>query len=87
MSQLLDKYPSSTAKGVGIEDLPYLVLDDTLFLSPFLLSQPIFDIILDSSSIPLRLAPLALENLRRIKPNRINEFLSYEANMSKEFVE
>lgn len=87
MSQPTNRYPSLVAKGVGIDDLQYLVLEDTIFTSPFTLSQPTFDTILDNSSIPLRLAPLAPENLIWIKPNRINEFISYEANMSKEFVD
>lgn len=87
MSQLSDRYPSSTAEGVRLEDLSYLVPDDTLFSSPFPSSQPSFNTTLDNSSAPRPLAPPAPENLRRIKPNRINEYLSYEANMSKEFVE
>lgn len=87
MSQLSDRYPSSTAEGVRLEDLLYLVPDDTLFSSPFPSSQPLFNITLDNSSASRPLAPPAPENLRRIKPDRINEYLSYEANMSKEFVE
>lgn len=61
MSQLSDRFPSSTAEGVGIEDLPYLVPDDTLFSSPFPSSQPTFDTTLDNSSVSLRLAPPAPE--------------------------
>jgi hypothetical protein len=87
MSQLLDRYPSSTAEGVRLEDLSYLVPDDTLFLSLFLSSQPLLNITLDNSSAPRPLAPPAPENLQQIKPDRINEYLSYEANISKEFVE
>lgn len=87
MSQLSDRYPSSTVKGVGIEDLLYLVPDDTFFLSPIPSSQPSFNTTLDNSSVPQRLAPPTLETFRRIKPDRINVYLSYEANMSKEFVE
>ncbi|KAJ5249390.1 hypothetical protein N7524_011706 [Penicillium chrysogenum] len=84
MSQLSDRYPSSTAEGVGIEDLSYLVPDDTFFSSPFPSSQPSLNTTLDNSSIPPQLALPAPENLRRIKPDRINEYLSYEANMRGE---
>lgn len=87
MSQLSDRYPSSTAKGVRLEDLSYLVPDDTLFSSLFPSSQPSFNTTLDNSSAPQPLAPPALENLQQIKPDQINEYLSYEANMSKEFME
>lgn len=87
MSQLSDRDPSSTAEGVGIDDLPYLVPDDTFFSSPFLPSQPSLNTTLDNCSIPQQLAPTVPETLQRIKPDRINEYLSYEAKMSKEFIE
>lgn len=87
MSQLSHRYSSSIAEGVGIEDLPYLIPDDTLSSSPLPSSQPTFDTTFDSSSVRLRLATLAPENLQQIKPDRISEFILYEASMSKEFVE
>ncbi|KAJ5264515.1 hypothetical protein N7505_007308, partial [Penicillium chrysogenum] len=69
------------------KDLSYLVPEDTFFSSPFPSSQPSFNTTLDNSSVPQRLALPAPEALRRIKADRINEYVLCEANMSKEFVE
>lgn len=82
MSQTSDVYPSSVIEGVGIDELQYLIPDDTPFTSPFLSSQPTFDTTLDTP----RRVPLAPESLTRIKPDRVNQFLLYEDKMSKEFV-
>jgi hypothetical protein len=86
MSQTSDIYPSSAIEGVGIDDLQYLVPDDTPSTSLFPSSQLTFNTTLDTLLIPPRTVPLAPENLTRIKPDRVNEFLLYEDKMSKEFV-
>lgn len=82
MSQASNVYPSSVIEGVRIDELQYLIPDDTTFTSPLLSSQPTFDTTLNTP----RRAPLVPESLTRIRPDRVNEFLLYEDKMSKEFV-
>jgi hypothetical protein len=86
MSQTSDIYSSSVIEGVGIDKLQYLIPDDTLFTSPFPSSQLTLDTIHDPSSISSQTVPLAPESLKRIKLNRVNEFLLYEDKMSKDFI-
>lgn len=82
ISQTSDMYPSSVIEGVGIDELQYLIPDDTSFISLFPSSQLTFDIIINTP----RRVPLAPESLTRIQPDRVNQFLLYEDKISKEFV-
>lgn len=70
-------------EGVGIDELQYLIPDDTSFTSPLPSSQLTLNTTLHTPSIPSQTTPPAPERLTRIKPGRVNEFLLYEDLMYK----